>query len=270
MADTVIVVIPGGNQWTMVSADSARITTSDPCFYCKSSSTPFPTMYGHRLDDGDVLDFTLAAGEKLYLRSPTEFRATISVGGFGSNGEWPYNDWFGLMTQGQKAVVFQNYTEANVKNGVQYYCRAFFTGVAVAATANFSFQTGAKPVVIKSREVSFDGSSRVDYVALEGGTATGGATVDIGNENRIGPVTTTVTLKQGVTLSGGVAFRTKTIFGSGSTSGGGSRVGTDVLGRETVLKPNTLYQVKLTNVAGNTANIQFELSWYEGTLDLPA
>ncbi|UNY40113.1 hypothetical protein KLEA5_gp10 [Aeromonas phage vB_AveS_KLEA5] len=270
MADTVLVNIPGGNQWTQVAATSGRITTSDPCFYCKSSSTPFPTLFGHRLDEGDTLDFSLESSERLYLKSDVSFRATVSQGGFGANGVWPYNDWFGLMTQGQKAVVFQNYTEANVKNGVQYYCRALFPAVGVGTTVQFSFQTGVKPVVIKSREVNFDGSSRVDYVALEGGTATGGAAVEVGNENRINPVPTTVTLKQGVSLSGGVTFRTKTIFGSGSTSGGGSRVGTDVLGRETVLKPNTLYQVKLTNTAGSTANIQLELSWYEGTLDLPA
>ncbi|MGL5155852.1 MAG: hypothetical protein ACRC9H_13135, partial [Aeromonas veronii] len=183
---------------------------------------------------------------------------------------WRFDPWFELMTQGQKAVVFQNYTEANVKNGVQYYCRAFFPSVGVGTIVQFSFQTGVKPVVIKSREVTFDGSAQVEYVALEGGTQSGGASVEVGNENRISPVPTTVTLKQGVTLLGGTIFRTKTIFGSGSTSGGGSRVGTDVLGRETVLKPNTLYQVKMTNKAGSTANIQLEMSWYEGTLDLPA
>lgn len=270
MADTVLVNIPGGNQWTQVAATSGRMTTSDPCFYCKSSSTPFPTLFGHRLDEGDTLDFSLESTERLYLKSDNPFRATISQGGFGTDGAWPYNDWFGLMTQGQKAVVFQNYTEANVKNGVQYYCRAFFPAVSVSTTVNFSFQTGVKPVVIKSREVSFNNSSRVDYVSLEGGGATGGVAVEVGNENRINPVATTVTLKQGVSLTGGTAFRTKTIFGSGSTSGGGSRVGTDVLGRETVLKPNTLYQIKLTNIAGSTAEIQLELSWYEGTLDLPA
>lgn len=269
MADTVLVNIPGGNQWTQVAATSGRITTSDPCFYCKSSSTPFPNMFGHRLDVGENLDFSLTATERLYLRSDVAFRATISDGGFGDDA-WRFDPWFELMTKGQKAVVFQNYTEANVKNGVQYYFRAWFPAVGVNTTVQFSFQTGIKPVVIKSREVTFDGSSQVEYVALEGGTATGGAAVEVGNENRINPVATTVTLKQGVSLSGGVTFRTKTIFGSGSTSGGGSRVGTDVLGRETVLKPNTLYQVKMTNKAGSTANIQLELSWYEGTLDLPA
>lgn len=270
MADTVLVNIPGGNQWTQVAATSGRITTSDPCFYCKSSSTPFPTLFGHRLDEGDTLDFSLESSERLYLKSDVSFRATVSEGGFGTDGVWPYNDWFGLMTRGQKAVVFQNYTEANVKNGLQFYCRVWFPGIVVNSTAQFSFQTGIKPVVIKSREVTFDGSSQVEYLALEGGTTTGGFVIVVGNENRIAPVATTVSLKSGPTLTDGTVFRTKTIFGSGSTTGGGSRIGTDVLGRETVLKPNTLYQIKLTNRAGNTANIQLELSWYEGTLDLPA
>lgn len=170
---------------------------------------------------------------------------------------------------GTHAFIVQNYTEANVKNGVQYYSRTLFPAVGVGTTVNFSFQTNAKPVIIKAREVSFDGSSRVDYVALEGGTSSGGAVVEVSNENRINPVATTVALRQGVTLTGGVTIRTKSIFGAGSTSGGASRVGTDILGRETVLKPNTLYQVKLTNVAGAVANIQLELSWFEGTPDLP-
>ena len=174
------------------------------------------------------------------------------------------------LRNGTQAVIVQNYTEANVKNGLQYYMRLHAPTVAVAGVLNLRFQTGAKPVIIKAREVSFNATNIVEYVAQEGGTYTGGSAVSVENENRINPVPSTVLLSTGGTISGTpVVFRRKRIYSAGSTAGGGSKVGTDVLGRETVLKPNTLYTVTLTNVAGATAEIQLELSWFEGALDLP-
>lgn len=174
------------------------------------------------------------------------------------------------LRNGTQAIIVQNYTEANVKNGLQYYMRLHAPTVAVAGVLNLRFQTGAKPVIIKAREVSFSATNTVEYVAQEGGTYTGGTAVSVENENRINPVASTVTLSTGGTIGGTpVVFRRKRIYSAGSTIGGSSKVGTDILGRETVLKPNTLYTVTLTNVAGATAEIQLELSWFEGTPDLP-
>lgn len=174
------------------------------------------------------------------------------------------------LRNGTQAIIVQNYTEANVKNGLQYYMRLHNASVAVAGVLNLRFQTGAKPVTIKAREVSFSATNTVEYVAQEGGTYTGGTAVAVENENRINPVPSTVLLSTGGTIGGSpVVFRRKRIYSAGSTSGGGSKVGTDVLGRETVLKPNTLYTVTMTNVVGATAEIQLELSWFEGTPDLP-
>ena len=179
-------------------------------------------------------------------------------------------DFFDKIMRGTKAVVFQNYTEANVKNGLQFYVRHEWTGVAVAATVNLRFTTGAKPVIIKSREVTFNGSAKLTYSAFEGTSATGGTAITVRNENMIAPVATTVGIAHTVTPGTlPAAFRIKSIYGSGTTSGGGSRVGTDILGRETVLKPNTQYLVTLRNDSGSTGDIQLELSWYEGTPDLP-
>lgn len=174
------------------------------------------------------------------------------------------------LRNGTQAIIVQNYTEANVKNGLQYYMRVHAPTVAVAGVLNLRFQTGAKPVIIKAREVSFNATNIVEYVAQEGGTYTGGTAVAVENENRINPVASTVLLSTGGTIGGTpVVFRRKRIYSAGSTSSGGTKVGTDVLGRETVLKPNTLYTVTMTNVAGATAEIQLELSWFEGRPDLP-
>lgn len=265
MANTVMIPMPGGMVWAPLTTGSGRVTVSDSCYYCKASATPDPTLYGHRIDSDDPFDFLLAAGETLYLKAPDAFRATYTPGAFALLGGDP---WWVAMQTGNKAVVVQNYIEANVKRGLQFYLRHLFPAVAVGATASLKFQTGAKPIVIKSREVTFNGSSRIDYQAVEGGTYTGGTAIVVGNENLINPVATTVIAAHSGTPAGGSSFRDKTIFGAGATTGGGSRLGTDVLGRETILKPNTLYQVKLTNVAGAAADIQFEFSWYEGATDL--
>ena len=174
------------------------------------------------------------------------------------------------LRNGTQAIIVQNYTEANVKNGLQYYMRLHAASVAVAGILNLRFQTGAKPVIIKAREVAFNATNTVEYVAQEGGTYAGGTAVAVWNENRINPVPSTVLLSTGGTIGGTpVVFRRKRIYSAGGTTGGSSKVGTDGLGRETVLKPNTLYTVTLTNVAGATAEIQLELSWFEGVPDLP-
>lgn len=174
------------------------------------------------------------------------------------------------LRNGTQAIVVQNYTEANVKNGLQYYMRLHSASVAVAGVLNLRFQTGVKPVIIKAREVSFNATNTVEYVAQEGGTYTGGTVVAVENENRINPVPSTVLLSTGGTIGGTpVVFRRKRIYSAGSTIAGSAKVGTDLLGRETVLKPNTLYTVTMTNVSGATAEMQLELSWFEGTPDLP-
>lgn len=178
--------------------------------------------------------------------------------------------FFDKIRRGTGAIVIQNYTEANVKNGLQFYMRQEWTNVAVAASVNLTFTTGAKPAIIKSRELTFNGSSKVLYLAHEGTAATGGSAVTVGNENRISPVATTVSVAHTVTAGSLPApFRIKAVYGSGSTQAGGSRIGTDIFGRETVLKPNTQYLVIIQNVAGSAADIQFELTWYEGDPDLP-
>lgn len=174
------------------------------------------------------------------------------------------------LRNGTQAIIVQSYTEANVKNGLQYYVRLHAPTVAVAGVLNLRFQTGVKPVIIKAREVSFNATNIVEYVAQEGGTYTGGSAVPVENENRVNPVPSTVLLSTGGTIGGTpIVFRRKRIYSAGSTASGSSKVGTDILGRETVLKPNTLYTITLTNVAGATAEIQLELSWFEGVPDLP-
>jgi hypothetical protein len=172
---------------------------------------------------------------------------------------------------GLRAITAQSYIEANVKRGVQYYFNHEFAGVAVGATRNFVFTTGAKPVIIKVRRLSFSRSTKVEYTSYEDVTFSAGTDAVIGNESRINPVPTTVAIKHTATL--GVlpaGYRRLYTYGSGANTGNSSSVGLAVEGLETVLKPNTTYAVTLVNVSGDVSDIQIELSWYEGVLDLPA
>ena len=172
---------------------------------------------------------------------------------------------------GLRAITAQSYTEANVKRGVQYYWVHEFMGVPVGATRNFVFTTGAKPVVIKSRVLAFSRSTKVEYKSYETTPFTGGTPVVIGNENRIGPVATTVGIVHTATLGTlPASYRAYNVYGSGANTGNSSSVGLDAQGLETVLKPNTSYGVTLLNFSGDTSDIQISLSWYEGILDLPA
>lgn len=268
MVETVTLSLNGGRVWQPVSTESCRITVSEACYYCISSTTPDESQFGHRFDSNETQDIRVGAGQTLYFQCEVGFRVTVTPSAMFLAAS-VFDDWFQAMTEGSKAFVIQNYIEANVKNGLQFYLRALYENVTVGSTVYLKFQTGAKPVVIKSREVSFIGASKLDYVAVEGGSYTGGTPFTPGNENRINPVATTVTLALGGTGTPGTEFRRKRMYGSGSETGNSSRIGTDVLGRETILKANTLHYVAMTNVAGVTGEIQLELSWYEGTPDLP-
>lgn len=87
MANTLVTDIPGGLVWTAVTVSSGRINVSDPCYYCKSSTTPDASVFGHRLDNSDYLDFKMMEGETLYLKSEGPVRATITQTGFGAPDE---------------------------------------------------------------------------------------------------------------------------------------------------------------------------------------
>lgn len=269
MAETTTLILNGGKVWQPVSTESCRVTVSDDCYYCISSTTPDGSQFGHRFDSNETQDIHVGAGQTLYFKCELQFRVTVTPSAMFLAASI-FDDWFQAMTEGSRAFVIQNYIEANVKNGLQFYLRALYESVAVGTTVYLKFQTSTKPVIIKSRDVSFNGAAKLDYVAYEGGSHSGGTVLTPGNENRVNPVPTTVTLAFGGTGTGGVEYRRKRIYGSGQETGNASRLGTDVLGRETILKANTLYYVAMTNVAGVTGEIQLELSWFEGTPDIPS
>lgn len=175
---------------------------------------------------------------------------------------------FGNVVQrvlgGFSAWTTQTFVEANVKRGEQHFVIHEFAGVAVGQSRVIGVTTGPKPVLIKWREVSFTGSSRVLYTVTEGATFTGGNSIAPSNENRVNPKSplTNVVHTPTVTVPG-TAYRSQAMYGSGADTGNSARVGVAVPGRDVVLAANTQYLVTLLNTAGSTGYIQFEFGWFE-------
>lgn len=180
--------------------------------------------------------------------------------------------WPGLpdgLFSGTRAETIQNYTEANVKNGLQFESSSPVTSLAAAGNADTIFITGSKPVIIKSRTVKFNGILLVTRV-FRAPTYTGGTPVTFYNLNDIGPVASTVTILSGATVtSAGTEFGSPT-YDIGSSGIGNVQISTySTTGVERVLRPNTVYLQRITNNDVAAQLVSGSLTWYEGTPDLP-
>lgn len=170
---------------------------------------------------------------------------------------------------GLRAFVVQSYTEANVKNGLQYEFSGDTPVFAAGAANRLIFITGAKPVIIKSRVLSFT-ATKVTATVYRSPTYTGGTPQTPFNLNDINPVTSTVTVITGATVT-----NNGTQFGAvnylyGTSGVGNSQSGTFVSpGIERVLQPNTTYMLETVNSGEGTHSISAYLTWYEGIPDLP-
>lgn len=171
--------------------------------------------------------------------------------------------------KGLRALVTQTYTEANVKNGLQFEASMYNAAVAPAGNFDIEFATGSKPVIIKNRQVAFTGIGITANV-FEAPTTSAGTASAVYNLNRVGPVATTVTCKTAPTVTD-----TGTQAGATTYGLGGSGVGPTIVsafavnGAERVLKPNTKYLLRITNNDAAAQKITVYTSWFEGGTDLP-
>lgn len=180
---------------------------------------------------------------------------------------WPFVP-YGLYL-GTRAITQQNYVEANVKNGVQFESSSGHVVLAAGANHDVVFITGDKPVIIKGRIMKFNGvllSTRI-YRAP---TYTGGTPAAVYNLNDIDPVASTVQLLFGATVTdAGTEFGAPT-FELGSSGLGNEQTSVySFSGIERVLRPNTAYLQRTTNLDGVNQTIVGSLTWYEGTPDFP-
>jgi hypothetical protein len=169
---------------------------------------------------------------------------------------------------GLRALTVQSYTEANSKNGTQHEASVYLQSVAGGASNDTIFLTGASTVILKSRTIGFDGLGVTSSI-YESPTYTGGTPITYYNTSAVNPVTGLMQIlgSPSVTGDGVLKFAPSNLIGSGSNQGRGSTGSTD--GGERILKANTAYLFRLTNLDPGAQDITSFVSWFEGTPDLP-
>lgn len=175
---------------------------------------------------------------------------------------------------GLRAIITQPYTEANVKNGLQYNLRATWPltdTIAAGTTRKIWFKTNAKPVIIKLRELQFIAEELTLRLFRGPTTVTLGTDLTVHGYNAASQVPTTILAKKNVTtVSDGTEFdagNAESFFGSANDPQRG--VAFALQGRERILPANTEFIVSITNSGTGVARVQYFLDWYEGNTDLP-
>lgn len=175
---------------------------------------------------------------------------------------------------GLRALTTQPYTEANVKNGVQYNLRAVWPmadTIGAGTSRKLFFQTTTKPVIVKLRELQYLAEElRIELFQSPTGV-TGGTPLAIHNYNGVNPVATTVSATKNVTtVTNGTQFdTTDPEYFFGSANAPQRQTGSIPQGRERVLPANSTFLVMISNTGTGEARVQYFLDWYEGGADLP-
>lgn len=175
------------------------------------------------------------------------------------------------LYSGLRAMTVQNYTEANVKNGVQYEVSSYNAALAASGNVRTIFVTGAKTVSIKARLVSFDGAG-IEARLYRLPVYSGGVSVPYFNLSDVNPVAGGVTILAGATITNpGTEFGARSYL-IGSIEPGSQTSGTfSVAGNERNLAANTAYMLELVSMdTAKAQRVSAYLSWYEGGFDLPA
>lgn len=219
------------------------------------------------------------AGAPYFIRSAgwvSQVRVTFSspVGGSGAL-LWVEKSLLPLaLFEGLSAITTQPYTEANVKNGLQFYIRAVWPKggeIPAGETRKIWFSTGSSPVIIKARIFEFDAEEiRINIYAGPTGV-TGGTVITPRNYNRVNPVAAVSQAKKNVTTTtDGTAFDPddpEYFFGSSNSPQ--RTPGSILQGRERILPANAEFLVAITNTGTSIARAQYFLDYYQGGTDLP-
>ena len=166
---------------------------------------------------------------------------------------------------GMRAVNVQSYIESNVKLGVQHEASRLFT-LAGSANSDSIMITGSNPVALKARTLGYNGSG-IEARIFRAPTYSGESAVILPrNPNDINPVLSEIELYTDavVTVDGTEVFAPAFLLGASSQQNKGA-VGAQV-GQEKILRPNTTYLLRLTNLDTQSMQVAAYISWYEGGL----
>ena len=167
--------------------------------------------------------------------------------------------------------IFQNSQQANTELGYSFKFSVRTTNLVAGSNYDIGVQTGSFPLTIKARSMAFLGATELIYSAHEGSTYTGGTNVFIGNQGRLSIRSPLFSVQQGVTTTalGTQYLPNFSTLAAGSNAS--SRLGTEIVGDESILKANTKHVFRINCPAGaGTASVVFlNILCYEGPLDFP-
>lgn len=166
---------------------------------------------------------------------------------------------------GLQAFTVQSFTEANVKNGSQFYISEVFT-LDSNTTTYIAFNTQDADTIIKFRQIATNGG--LEYKVYRNPTVTyDGTNITVHNLNDKNPNSNLVTIQKNLTVTniGDQWDIVKAFNQQGSQSGGGVFATSGV---ERVFNKNSDYLVEFFNTDNTEVEVHYVVSWYEGPLNI--
>ena len=193
------------------------------------------------------------------------------------------------LVSGLRAWTVQSYTEANIKNGLQYYARrawansaisgAIFSGSSsgaptAASTRYLYVATGVKGLIVKDRITKHIGEEFTLSIYTN-------PSINFANEI---PITVSNYRGDGLAVPKTIARFSEIPFADvndvgtiiddpehffGSTATGQAQPGTLGADRERILPSDTPFLVAIQLTSGSSGRFEYFIDWYEGETDLP-
>jgi hypothetical protein len=170
-----------------------------------------------------------------------------------------------MLEKGQRAFIVEPFDPVNIKRGLQFYLRASWPNadpIAANAPRYVYFKTGAKPVIVKTRIVSYIGEEfALSIFANPTITPATGTVINPSNLNRINPQATTVTaLKDPTVTDDGTLIDDEPEYYFGGTTGIFRDANSIPPESERIIPADTEFLVKIEGAG----RFSYRLEWFEG------
>lgn len=157
--------------------------------------------------------------------------------------------------------------ENGLKSGVLYIAARYQASLAASGNLDTIVVTGAKPVLLYSRNISTTGSS-INSTIFATPTYTGGTAGAVYSTNRNTVVAPTLTFFTGATLTATGTQIVPTSYmlsGSGGLLGGNTG-GAGAIGAPIYLPASSTFLFRVTNSDTTASNVYAQILFYEGAL----
>lgn len=170
-----------------------------------------------------------------------------------------------MIEKGQRALIVEFFDSVNIKRGLQFYLRSSWPSadpIAANTPRYVYFKTGDKPVIVKSRIVSYIGEEFALTISANPTiTAATGTTINPSNLNTVNPQVTTVTaIKDPTVTDEGVPIEDEPEYYYGGTSQGNRDANSIPPESERIIPANSEFLVKIEGAG----RFSYRLEWYEG------